>query len=245
MIKFTFKTIALNLVVLSFLVGLLVSAAALDFEEADGDYASVATTLYTDTTFTIMAWVNTEDIARGAQGQCVVSNGGTGTVGHNLCSVVNDASENFGGIFHGAAWLASGVDPTSGTWQHFAVTRRGGTTFLYIDGVEQSGTETTAPVTPQASWLGIGKGSPDTGTSSYHDGLIGLVKIYNRAFTAAEIRNEMDCYMPCYTDSLVGFYGVDENVGTDLRDATQVSTLVLAFTATPVWVDGPRVTPGQ
>lgn len=209
---------------------------ALDFEETSSQLTRRSTRVHSSSTaWTYMCWSKVEDTVRGAQGQGFLGNGDT-TAGHCLAAAVNvdQAPDQWGGIFHGVAWLSSGTTPNGGTWTHYAATRRDGTTFLYKDGVQETGTETTAPSTPTDTGFLVGKCGAWTG-STFADGIIALVKVWDKALTTDEILLEMRSYYPIVS-GCVAFYPLDEGSGSTQTDPMRFTTTDLANDANaPTW----------
>ncbi len=84
------------------------------------------------------------------------------------------------------------VDSTAmvndGNWHHVAGHRNGSTVRIYIDGVDQSGAQTTTGTTTTTeNYLNLTIGYPSFSGSSVWQGTIDEVRIYNRSLTASEI----------------------------------------------------------
>lgn len=71
----------------------------------------------------------------------------------------------------------------TGTWYHVIVTSSGSTHKLYLNGVDVQTQTGAGPFYSSSSTLKIGYGEIHT----YHNGKIGLYRVYNRALTAQEI----------------------------------------------------------
>ncbi len=86
----------------------------------------------------------------------------------------------FAALFGGVIWVEFGMTPVIDTLYHFLVTRRGGTTYGYVNGVQQSGTAANTPNAPQNNFtIGCetnGAGSP----SRFADAKIGGTRFYTR-----------------------------------------------------------------
>ena len=69
------------------------------------------------------------------------------------------------------------------TWYHVLVTSNGSTHKLYLNGADVQTQTGSGPFLSSTSTLKVGYGEPHT----YHNGRIGLYRIYNRALTAQEV----------------------------------------------------------
>ena len=69
------------------------------------------------------------------------------------------------------------------TWYHVIVTSSGSTHKLYFNGADVQTQTGAGPFYSSTSTLKVGYGEPHT----YHNGRIGLYRIYNRALTAFEV----------------------------------------------------------
>jgi hypothetical protein len=87
---------------------------------------------------------------------------------------------------YGASSTVSGVYSISiqtNTWYHVVVTSSGSTHKLYLNGVDVQTQTGAGPFFSSSSTLKVGYGEIHT----YHNGRIGLYRIYNRALTAQEV----------------------------------------------------------
>jgi hypothetical protein len=87
---------------------------------------------------------------------------------------------------YGASSIVSGVYNISiqtNTWYHVIVTSNGSTHKLYLNGVDVQTQTGAGPFYSSSSTLKVGYGEIHT----YHNGRIGLYRIYNRALTAQEV----------------------------------------------------------
>jgi hypothetical protein len=85
------------------------------------------------------------------------------------------ASGNVGSVY--------GISIQTNTWYHVIVTSSGSTHKLYLNGVDVQTQTGAGPFYSSSSPLKIGYGEIHT----YHNGRIGLYRIYNRALTAQEV----------------------------------------------------------
>jgi len=87
---------------------------------------------------------------------------------------------------YGASSIVSAVYNISiqtNTWYHVIVTSNGSTHKLYLNGVDVQTQTGSGPFYSSSSTLKVGYGEIHT----YHNGRIGLYRIYNRALTAQEV----------------------------------------------------------
>jgi hypothetical protein len=87
---------------------------------------------------------------------------------------------------YGASSIVSAVYNISiqtNTWYHVIVTSNGSTHKLYLNGVDVQTQTGAGPFYSSSSTLKVGYGEIHT----YHNGRIGLYRIYNRALTAQEV----------------------------------------------------------
>ena len=85
------------------------------------------------------------------------------------------ASGNVGTVY--------GSSVQTNTWYHVIVTSSGSTHKLYLNGVDVQTQTGAGPFFSTSSTLKVGYGEAHT----YHNGRIGLYRIYNRALTAQEV----------------------------------------------------------
>ena len=160
-----------------------------DFFDLDGsgDYISLNTTGYLEGDFTVEMWWNFDSFSSsyqmlwGSQGYST----GTGLGGYiygngtlwTYISLNGTASAPMG---------QSGTVLTAGKWHHIVTTRSGGTYTNYVDGVQiQTGTGSTASLASNNTYIGSHYNTP---TLYDVDGRVGQVRVYNKALTAEQIR---------------------------------------------------------
>jgi len=85
------------------------------------------------------------------------------------------ASGNVGSVY--------GISIQTNTWYHVIVTSSGSTHKLYLNGLDVQTQTGAGPFFSSSSTLKVGYGEIHT----YHNGRIGLYRIYNRALTAQEV----------------------------------------------------------
>lgn len=96
---------------------------------------------------------------------------------------------------------ATGILSTS-SWAHIVATCGGGTKVIYVNGVPvATSTGVTGTIDTNANGISIGAyGGYNGGRGYYYNGEIGIVKVYNRALSAAEVKQNFN--------ALRGRYGV-------------------------------------
>ncbi len=94
-----------------------------------------------------------------------------------------------GGFYDGGWRLTPGFTPTVGVWYHTAITYNGSTIIQYLDGVSQSTLSYAGTPTGSGSSSFIMRRWDDP---NYLDGVLPMLKLYNRALSAAEIKQNYD-----------------------------------------------------
>lgn len=112
--------------------------------------------------FTLEAWVKPAVLPTATGFELVVANGceSTGVDGNGVALGIGGSSGTAGRdlmvLLPGIVWFNTGLSlPTAGQWYHVAVTRRSGTLFAYLDGVQAPNTTTTTPSAIQTSGANI------------------------------------------------------------------------------------------
>jgi surface protein len=130
-------------------------------------------------------------------------------------------------------WVNSGVSLPLNQWSHIAATYDSATNLIiiYINGVAVHSTIGNGLITdtsPSANELWIG--SRPSNNSSFFNGKINRVSIYNTAQTAIEIQNQMNtCVISGSETGLIAAYNINEDTGsstiTDLSPNANNGTL--------------------
>ncbi|MCF7907604.1 MAG: LamG domain-containing protein [Candidatus Omnitrophica bacterium] len=165
----------------SFAVGKIGRAADLD----GNDYINlgVANELNLTDNFTVSAWFNARQFSNYGtiiSRQTYPYNGGWGLVeGSAIFSFI---------AFQGASYqyLYVNANPPVNEWHHLAVVVHNGTRYTYLDGVQQSATDTFPPTQNPGAQAVIGRFYSNY-NNYYFNGLIDEVKVWNRALSVSEI----------------------------------------------------------
>lgn len=170
---------------------------------------------------TIGAWIKPNTLARSA----VVAKDFTDVRGYMF------GIESTGEVYmekDGLILLNAGTTMSAGGWNHIAVTFDGAGWTTWLNGVPAATSGDISGIPSQTTTsLTVGRRNY-TGVESYFDGIIDEVKIYNRALSAAEIKNlynstqKMFVNMPqnnFLTDGLVGFWSFN---GPDMSGLTAI-----------------------
>ncbi len=158
---------------------------SLSFDGTD-DYVTVADSASLDVTaITIALWfkVDRVDIS-----QHFVSKWGTGANDLSYALLLNGNKVRFNTSFNGSVEdnLNSTGSVSSGVWYHIVATFNGSTKKIYINGSEDVSFDITGSLnTTSTADLTIGR--VNTTLSSYADGIIDEVSIYDRALSADEV----------------------------------------------------------
>ena len=120
----------------------------------------------------------------------------------------------------GWSWIDTGYVMPTGEWKHIAITYDGSTSKAYVDGdlVHTYNWASSAPIRKTDYALRIGaRNAPDPPTYVFN-GLIDEVRIYNRALSDNEIRNNYKGSIT--TDGLVLWLRFDEGSGDVAYDVS-------------------------
>ena len=138
----------------------------------------------------------------------------------------------------GSAWAGSNstVSVIKNEWHHIAFAKSGTSMSIYLDGVlMQTVTGQTASMAPNNDAFQIGR----YGTSSYFQGKIDEVRVYNSSRSQSQIQADMHAYGPTTHTNLVAYYDFNEGAGSTLynRDAGGTSISDLTVYGSPTWLD--------
>ena len=225
---------------------------ALSFDGTD-DYVNVAdNSIFSPSALTLSAWIKMNTL--GSQ-DIIVGKGSEYWIGYNFTDI-NCTANRFGfGVYASASWTcASGLNqPTAGQWSHLIGVHDGSNIYLYVNGVKESGPIAKSSVTDQTYTFGIGSFS--SGPTTYAtNAVIDEVKFYNRALTSTEITALYAAgSSPSgqgvsatlgnvtignkygddgVTDSLVGYYKMDESSWGTVIDSSGLNNSGAATNAT-------------
>ena len=135
------------------------------------------------TSGSVEAWVKMDSISGN---KVIVAYGGNGTNTGWLLQSENSTSNKIGFLVFGAASAYSGNTLSTGylnNWTHFIGTYGGGAVKFYANGALVTSTATSTNVS-SSSTLRVGN---EYNRSYFLDGQLGLVRIYNKTLTAAEV----------------------------------------------------------
>lgn len=141
--------------------------------------------------FTVETWFNLTTLPTTAGAATIVTNAYPGTTTQlNFSIGLNNSPNNaniVAGFFDGAWRNTAGFVPVTNTWYYTSVTYDGATIIQYLNGASQSTLSYVG--TPVSSGAGYRIARRwDTGASVDHiNGLIPIVRVYNRALSATEI----------------------------------------------------------
>ena len=146
--------------------------------------APLATTATND--WTMSAWINPSTLPQTAA--MAVSNGSdNGIAGNGYAFGIGNGSDGTGSkltaLFGGVAFIDSGYTfPAANAWYHVVMTRVGGTTRFYVNGVQTPNTSSATPATPATHFrIGAQDGV------RYFSGSIDDVRVYDKALSLAEV----------------------------------------------------------
>ena len=161
--------------------------------------------------FTIHAWINPNNITQNAR---IIAKGETSSAG---CYQMNIANDKLRISFHNTDFFSNSNVIQSNTWQLITVKRTAGIVKGYVDGVEViSGSNYLNLSSSQILAIGY-----EPGYSSYFDGYIDNVSIWNYAFDDNEIYNYINSCSPTGNETgLVGYWNFEEGSGNTVFDQT-------------------------
>ena len=138
----------------------------------------------------------------------------------------------------GAGWAGSNstIKVVKNEWHHIAFSKSGTTMSIYMDGnVVQTVTGQTASMSPNNDAFQIGR----YGTSSYFQGELDEVRVYNSARTQNQIQTDMHNYGSISDPNLIAYYDFNEGSGSTLynRDFAATSATDLTVYGSPLWTD--------
>ena len=172
-----------------------INGGVLNYKSAESDYATVSD-LGSLTRFTVEAWVKFNSIPTTNKFPAIVTNTYPGGSNLNFSLGFNGANGTgfwngrlCGGFFNGAWRNTLGFIPVINTWYNVCVTYDGSTVRFYNNGVQDSFLTYTG--TPASSGAGI-RIARRWDDIDYIDGYIPVVRIYNRALSASDVKANYD-----------------------------------------------------
>jgi hypothetical protein len=200
------------------------------------DYVNLPTGLMNGLTqWTVSGWVKADSLADNV----------SPFLGSNAANGLPAIRYKSGGYWQVYAWdgaasiisdLRSNYAPQTGVWYHLVVTFDGSTGKLYSNGVDVSSGGSFSALTLRSDTTGVRIGGGATTSANAFDGLIDDVRIYNRALSAAEIRqlssdepatmlsenlDSIPGFTRSLTGGLVGYWRMDEvGGGSTVKDSS-------------------------
>jgi hypothetical protein len=174
--------------------------SALSFDGAN-DYVNVGTGSGLDLTeaFTLEMWYKPISIQTGTK--TIVGRGLTTSDVGGYAIKIEDGK--FRGYFYDSSWHytpLSSITASPGTWYHIVLTYDKANLKLYLNGNLDSSTQFTSPVNaPTNAVLNFGRW---TNGSQYTNGIIDELKIYSRALTGREVKENYDAKASNYQVAL-------------------------------------------
>lgn len=143
------------------------------------------------TRFTVETWFYLYSLPTTAGAAAIVTNaypGSTSQLNFSIGLNNSPTTANIAAGFFDGAWRSTaGFAPSTNTWYYTSVTYDGTTVVQYQNGVSQSTLTYTGTPTSSGGGYRIGR-RWDTGANvDFINGMIPIVRIYNRALTATEI----------------------------------------------------------
>lgn len=127
-------------------------------------------------------------------------------------------------VFFGmGTFVQSDASPTIGAWTHVAVTYNGTTLKMYINGVQQTLSQTILGGTLSGvSYMNLGA-DPGCGIRYPYSGSLDEMRIWNKALCPSEILNSMYCEIPTTASGLTLNYHFNQGTANGLN--TGVTTI--------------------
>lgn len=114
---------------------------------------------------------------------------------------------------------ATAAQLTAGTWYHLAIVfDASNSVYFYLNGELVKTVAGESPATLAAGALEIGRKAE--GHDEYWHGQLAELRLWNRAKTAAEIQAGKSCRLVGDEPNLVGYWPLNEGVGTTIQDKT-------------------------
>ena len=157
--------------------------------------------------FTIETWVKASYLSQGSSLNSIIALGGAMTdVGSAGIGVFNTTSK-FAGYVGSIPFYSNDVF-NSGDWYHVVITRDSGLCSMYVDSVAQTETRTTNANITNSLVKYIGRDSLST---RFYSNLIGESRLYNRALTQSEVKQNFNVGKASHSNSssFSGDFGSD------------------------------------
>ena len=238
-----------------------ISGKCLRFDSTDDVVAAASSETATDDmgAMIISAWIKPDTTGEGSAGRIIDKASSTVPANGWFLRTTGTNTLNFSVDYSGTNNLnvtTSNNAITLNRWSHVVVTWDGSATatnvHIYVNGKETTyQTQTngdTSRVTDASSALRVGNDS--TGATTF-DGTIDEVKVYNYVRSAAQIKADFSSrgvskgtsaqFGPenkWLSDSLVGYWKMDENTGTTTSDSSGNGNTSSAFTNQATWATG-------
>ena len=180
----------LSLLLTVSLAGSCLAGASRDFDGTNDELTAARSNL--TSTFTLTAWVNSDTFAL-TQSIIIGNLIGSPTFAHNYFFQIEDSGQLACGIYNGTLYPKAdegAVSMLTGTWYYVACTydsaASSGTLTIYIDESQVGQTTGTGTSSPNADTV-FSIGSNSAQASSYLDGKLAYVHVYNKVLTTAEM----------------------------------------------------------
>ena len=171
-------------------------------------------------TLTIEAWINT---AQNGIAKRIIGKELIGSIWPEYFVLMNnDGTIQFGiNTFNGdnISRLNTVASYNDNLWHHVAATYDGATMRIFIDGIPDGTLATTKILWNSSSQLSIGSANGGVNATYTWDGQLDEVRIWNRALTQTEIRNNMCQKLIGNEPGLVGYWRFDETAGNIYFDS--------------------------
>ena len=141
--------------------------------------------------FTVETWFYLNSLPTTAGAAAIVTNafpGTTSTLNFSIGLNNSPLTANIvGGFFDGGWRNTAGFAPVINTWYNTSVTYNGATVIQYLNGASQSSLSYVGTPTSSNAGYRIARRWDDGTANDHINGLIPIVRVYNRALSATEI----------------------------------------------------------
>jgi hypothetical protein len=161
----------------------------LRFDRASYEYAATATALSSLTNWTVEAWVNLDVALEPGINAIVTDTFNGGNINFAIGSLEPGNTLLRAGFFNGSWRNTSGFTAATGVWYDVVGTYDGSDVKLYVNDVVEGTLNYSGTSASGGTDVRIARrwDSSPTSSGNYIDGAIPIVRIYNRALSAAEV----------------------------------------------------------
>jgi len=162
--------------------------------DGSSQYMATAKQISAPTTFTAEAWFKSTSGSGGELMGFGNSQTGSSTTDDRVVYLTNAGNIVFGTKPSGFKTVTTASTYNDGSWHHVAATLSSAGLLLYVDGLKQGSDITTTTAASYSGYWRLGfdslTGWPSAPTSNFLAGTVDEARVYSRALTDAEIKND-------------------------------------------------------